>query len=70
MRTRAVQRSQVVRSTSGYQGAVTVNVSTSGGTAVAGVNYTAINQVLSFAAGQGSQTFTIPIKNVGVLRRP
>jgi hypothetical protein len=60
----------VERSTSGYQGAVSVNVATSGGTAVAGVNYTAVNQVLNFAAGQNSQTFTIPIKNAGVLSTP
>jgi hypothetical protein len=52
----------------GYQGAVSVDVATSGGTAVAGVNYTAINEVLNFAAGQDSQTFTIPIKNAGVLK--
>jgi hypothetical protein len=56
-----------VMRTGGYQGAVSVNVATSGGTAVAGVNYTAVNQLLSFAPGQSSQTVTIPIKNVGVL---
>jgi len=60
----------VVRSSSGYQGAVSVNVATSGGTAVAGVNYTAVNQVLNFLAGQNSQKFTIPIKNAGVLSKP
>jgi subtilisin-like proprotein convertase family protein len=57
---------QVVRSGE-FQGAVSVNVATSGGTAVPGVNYTAINQVLSFAAGQDSQTITIPVKDAGVL---
>ena len=57
----------VVR-TGGYQGAVSVNLATSGGTAVAGVNYTAVNEVLNFAAGQTSQTVTIPVKNVGVMK--
>jgi len=57
---------QVVRS-GAYQGTVSVNVATSGGTAVPGVNYTAINQTLNFAAGQNSETITIPVKNVGVL---
>ena len=57
---------QVVR-TGTYQGAVSVKVATSGGTAVAGVNYTPINQTLTFAAGQDSQTVTIPVKNAGVL---
>ena len=51
----------------GYQGAVSVQVATTGGTAVAGVNYTPINQTLTFAAGQDSQTVTIPLKNAGVL---
>ena len=36
-------------------------MATSNGTAVAGVNYTAVNQVLNFAAGQNSQTVTVPI---------
>jgi len=59
----------VVR-TGGYQGVVTVNVATSGGTAVAGVNYTAVNEPLSFAQGVDSQTVTIPIKNAGTLAAP
>lgn len=59
----------VVR-TGGYQGAVSVNLATSGGTAVAGVNYTAVNKVLNFAAGQDSQTVTIPVKNAGNLAAP
>ena len=49
--------------TGGYDGAISVNVATSNGTAVAGVNYTAVNQVLSFAAGQNSQTVTVPISS-------
>ena len=35
--------------------ALSVNVATSGGTAVAGVNYTPINQTVTFAAGQDSR---------------
>jgi hypothetical protein len=57
---------EVVRS-GGYQGAVSVNVATSGGTAVAGVNYSPINQTLNFAAGQNSQPITISVKNAGIL---
>ena len=60
---------QVVRS-GANQGAVSVQVTTAGGTAVAGVNYTAISQTLNFAAGQDSQSVTIPVKNVGVLSSP
>ncbi len=57
---------EVVRS-GGYSGPVSVHVSTANGSAVAGVNYTAVNQVLSFAAGQDSQTVTIPVANTGNL---
>jgi len=60
----------VVRSISGYQGAVTVDVATSGGTAVAGVNYTAVNQILNFATPGVSDPITIPILNAGVLSAP
>ena len=52
-----------VTRTGGYSGAISVTVSTSNGTATAGVNYTPVNQVLNFAAGQNSQTVTVPIKN-------
>ena len=55
-----------VTRTGGYTGAISVTVSTSDGTAVAGVNYTAVNQVLNFAAGQNSQTVVIPIKSTQV----
>src|SRR5205814_851779 len=40
---------------------VTVQFSTADGTAQAGSDYTAVSQTLSFAAGQTSQTVTIPI---------
>ena len=53
-----------------YTGAVSVNVATVNGTAKAGVNYTAVSQTVNFAAGQNSQTVTIPIKNVGKLASP
>jgi len=54
----------------GYQGPVSVNIATSGGTAVAGKNYTAINQLLNFSQGQNSQTVKITIKNVGQFATP
>ena len=57
---------QIVR-TAGYQGAASVQVATSGGSAVPGVNYSPVNQTLNFAAGQTSQTVTIPILNAGKL---
>ncbi len=55
----------IVRS-GGFSGAVSVDVATSGGTASPGVNYTPINQVVGFAAGQDSQNITIPVKDDGV----
>ena len=57
---------EVVRS-GGYEGAVTVSVATSGGTAAAGVNYTAFNTTLSFQANEDSATFNIPILNAGLI---
>ena len=47
-----------------------VEVSTSGGTAVSGVNYTSVSQELTFAAGQSSQTIAIAVKDAGVLSQP
>jgi Calx-beta domain len=44
--------------------AASVMYSTSDGTALAGTNYTATSGTLSFAAGQLSKTFTIPITNL------
>jgi CSLREA domain-containing protein len=40
---------------------VTVNASTSPGTATAGADYTTTNSVLTFAAGETTKTITIPI---------
>jgi Tol biopolymer transport system component len=50
----------------GIDGSVTINYSTGGGTAVAGVNYTAATGTLTFADGVASQSFTVPILNDGV----
>jgi hypothetical protein len=57
---------QVIRS-GGYEGAVTVGVAASDGTAVAGVNYTALNTTLSFPANQDSETFSIHVSNAGLI---
>jgi len=56
--------------TGGSAGSVSVHVATSDGTvlaasALAGTDYTAVNQNVTFAAGQTSQTVTIPILNDG-----
>ena len=51
----------VVRS-GGYEGATSVLVFTYGGTAL-GANYTPLDQVLNFAAGQNSQSVTIAVKS-------
>jgi streptogramin lyase len=53
---------------SGYQGAVSVNVATSAGTAKAGTNYTSVSTTLNFPAGTNSETVSIPILNAGVLK--
>jgi hypothetical protein len=57
---------QIVRLANEH-GAVSVHVATSGGSAVAGVNYTPIDTTLNFADGQASQTLTIPIRDDGVV---
>jgi subtilisin-like proprotein convertase family protein len=52
-----------VMRTGGFAGAISVTVATSNGSAIAGVNYTPVNQILNFAAGQNSQTVMVPISN-------
>jgi len=47
--------------TNGNKGAVSVTVQNSGGTATPGVDYGAVNTVLSFADGQTARTLTVPI---------
>ncbi|MBI1370953.1 MAG: hypothetical protein GC162_20155 [Planctomycetes bacterium] len=43
--------------------AISVNVATANGTALAGSDYTAKSQTVTFAAGQTTQTFTVAILN-------
>ena len=43
--------------------AATVNFRTAGGSAAAGIDYTAVNQTLSFAAGEVSKVVLVPILN-------
>ena len=50
-----------VNRTSGTDGAVTVDYATSDGTATAGSDYTSTSGTLSFANGQASASFNIPI---------
>ena len=47
--------------TNGVTGPISVTLSTSNGTAIAGVNYQTVNQVVSFSDGQSIQTVGIPI---------
>jgi hypothetical protein len=52
-----------VTRTHGSTGAVTVDFATSNGTALAGSDYTATSGTLTFADGETTKTFTIPITN-------
>jgi len=45
----------------GALGTVTVDYKTNGGTAVAGVDYTAVSGTLTFLAGESKKSFTIPL---------
>ena len=47
-------------------GTATVDYTTEDGSALAGTNYTAESGTLTFAAGQDSQTITIPIQDDGI----
>ena len=50
-----------VNRTGGTKGAVSVNYATSGGTAAPGSNYTSTSGTLSFADGESSKTFIVPV---------
>lgn len=45
----------------GSTAAATIQFATAGGTATAGSDYTAVNQILSFAAGETSKTVTVAV---------
>lgn len=52
-----------VTRTGGLEGSATVNYATSDGTATAGSDYTSTSGTLTFAAGELTKTFLIPITN-------
>ena len=58
---------QVVRS-GGSDGAVSVHVTTADGSATAGADYTAVDAVVTFAAGQsGTKAVMVPVLDDGIL---
>ncbi|HEX8335129.1 MAG TPA: Calx-beta domain-containing protein, partial [Pyrinomonadaceae bacterium] len=50
-----------VNRANGQSGAASVNNATTGGTATAGTDYTAVSGTLNFAEGETSKTFTVPV---------
>jgi hypothetical protein len=54
-----------VNRTGGSNGPVSVQYRVGGGTAVAGVNYTPVSGTLTFADGETSKTFTVPVLDDG-----
>jgi hypothetical protein len=52
-----------VNRTEGSNGTVTVDYSTTNGTATAGADYTAVSGTLTFNDGETSRTFNVPIKD-------
>ena len=52
-----------VERTDGYIGAISVDYTTGGGTAVVGVNYTKVTGTLQFADGQRTAYFDVPLIN-------
>lgn len=59
-----------VNRTGNTTGTSTVAYATSNGSAVAGTDYTATSGTLTFAAGQTSRTFAVPIINTGAFGPP
>lgn len=57
----------VTRSGNNISSAATIQFATMGGTAAAGSDYTAVNQTLSFAAGELSKTVTVAIAGDALL---
>ena len=55
-----------VQRTGGLASGVTVNYTTTNGSAIAGQDYSAVSGTLVFSGGQTSKTFTIPIANDGI----
>src|SRR5690606_9797492 len=53
----------------GTDGIVTVDFTTSGGTANANTDYTETSGTLTFADGEASKTFSVPISNDSVAER-
>ncbi len=56
-----------VTRTGGNVGALTVNYATSNGTAIGGADYTPASGTFTFAAGETTKTFMVPIINDGVV---
>jgi hypothetical protein len=56
-----------VTRTGNLGGTVTVHYATGNGTAVAGVNYTAVSGTLTFKSGETAKTFTIPVANLNAI---
>jgi hypothetical protein len=54
-----------VQRTTSYARIASINYATANGTAVGGVNYVATSGTLSFAPGETSKSFTVPIRNDG-----
>ena len=55
-----------VTRTGGSSGALSVNYATTAGTAAAGSDYTAVSGTLTFADGETTKTFVVPVVNDGV----
>ncbi len=56
-----------VKRVGGAAGGVTVDYATADGTATAGLDYTPVSGILSFAPGVTSRTFTVPLLDDGVV---